>query len=91
MEMLPRLESVVIKDLGGSTAKTLVVNAWALLNTRQEVEQYLDELDIDLRQASAATLTVSGRSYTFCHYYNIAPSSDDQRWNYFTVTFFRSS
>jgi len=94
VETIPRLDSVVIKDLGAATPVTLTVRAWCRggsLTSRQAVEQYMEELEENLSNESPATLTCSGRSYTNCYYYNISFDGKDEKWLYLTVTFYRTS
>jgi len=94
VEQIPRLDYVVIKDLGAGTPATFTVKAWCRggnMTNRQTVEQYMNELEDDLSDASPDTLTVSGRSYTNCHFYDISFDGKDEKWLYLTITFYRSS
>ena len=94
VEQIPRLDSVVIKDLGANTPATFSVRAWCRgggLTSRQAAEQYMHELENDLSDASPATLSVSGRSYTNCYFYDISFNDMDEKWIYLTITFYRTS
>ena len=85
---------MVIKDLGAATPATFTVNAWCRgggLTSRQAAEQYMNELEDDLSDESPDTLTVSGRSYTNCYFYDIGFDGKDDKWLYLTITFYRTS
>lgn len=85
---IPRADGVILRNNGGGVQE-LTVTGWVIKSTRQDVEDYCANLATSFGN-SAGTLVINDTTYTNCFFLNIDPSLDDQRWNYFTISFMRN-
>lgn len=85
---IPRANGTIIRNTGGGWQE-IFINAWVIKTTRQDVEDYCNNLALSFGNAPG-TLIVNGTSYTNCFFMDITPSQDDVLYNNFTMTLIRN-
>lgn len=88
MKEIPRANGVIIRNRGGGK-QDIMVNAWVIKTTRQQIEDYCRALATSFGN-TVGTLIINGTTYTNCYFIDMMPNAEDKRWNIFSLRFVRN-